>query len=293
MPPSKTAERALRLHGGGKRRAGQLGDELNEAIDITGDVNWPRPVPVRPDTFEISSVGSDPTLQLVGSDPSGGQSWSGLVVPTDPTPSFDRRYLFLLAWMRLDANRRGKIRGIRTSLRLGVSVNAVVGSVASPQLYPIEHEIVDPFWKAPLGNAVFYLRRITPGQRLVFNADDGPSLNFDYANTPSLLYHSLAPYVPPGTGAPPGVDLMPSGSWYDLRYGPVRDSSALYSTDIAVQGRCDIGLFCSLQQMPAVKAVPAPGVTGLGPDDAFLQANPTAQYARVFGSFIWQEVSAR
>jgi hypothetical protein len=247
---------------------------------------------VRPDTFETASAGFDPNLQLIGGDPWGNPAWGGLVVPTGPgtqTTSFKTRYLFLLAWMRLDNARRGKVVGVRTSVRLGVDVPGTVEGMT----YPVEHEIVDPFWKSTTGNVCFFLRRIpTPGQRLVFNPLDGPSLNFQYAHTPSLLYQSLAPYIPPGNGVPMGVDLSPGlGAWYDGRFGPWRDESALGSTDIAVQGPCDIGLFASVFQMPQVKNVPASAV-GLDPDDAFLANFPLAQFKRVAGSFFWREVTA-
>jgi hypothetical protein len=249
--------------------------------------------PMRADSFELASAGSDPTLQLVGSDPTGGQSWSGLVVPSQATPDYAHRYLFMLAWLRLDANRRGKIRGVRTSVLLGATVASVVGE-ASGLPYPIEYELQNPFWKSPLGNYCFYLRRIsTPAAQIPYNIDDGPSQKFQYANGPALLYQSFRPYVPPFAGVPPGVDLMPCGSWYDNRFGPWRDQNAWTGMDVSVQGPCDLALFCSLQQMPAVKAVPSPDAVGLPPDDAFLQNNPTAQFARVAGSFVWQEVSAR
>jgi hypothetical protein len=300
MPPAGSGKRgpALRLlpegRSGGARilspaGVGALGDD---AEGVSGTTCWPDPRAVRADSFEIASAGYDPSLQLVGGDPSGSQSWAGLVVPTGPTaqtPSFDRRYLFLLAWLRLDANRRGKIIGLRTSVRLGATVTSTLGGVP----YPIEHELQDPFWKGPGGNYCFYLRRIpTPGQRLVYNIDDGPSLSFQYANGPALLYQSLNPYIPPGAGVPPGVDLMPGGSWYDNRFGPWRNESGPGSVDIGVQGPCDVGLFISLQQMAQIKPVPAPGIV-VPADDAFLQANPLAQFARVSGSIIWQEVSAR
>lgn len=285
---AKTALRLLDAPG----RAASLTGVARTATrdDVTGDTDWARPRPVRPDSFEVASAGYDPSLQLVGGDPSGTQTWTGLVVPTDPTPTFDRRYLFLLAWLRLDANRRGKICGIRTSVRLGANVESTVQGVP----YPIEHELVDPLWKGPGGNYCFYLRRIpSPGQRLVYNIGDGPSLSFQYANGPALLYQSLAPYIPPGAGVPPGVDLMPGGAWNDNRFGPWKNENAWHSTDISVQGGCDIGLFISLQQMQKSKPVPAPGTPGLDPDDAFLMNNPLAQFKRVVGSFIWQEVSAR
>ena len=294
--PSKTT--GLRIVGGGAARriaGGALGDpgDASTRDDITGDVNWPRPKPVRTDSFELASAGFDPSLQLVGGGPDGGQSWGGLVVPTGATaytPSSSRRYLFLLAWMRLDPNRRGKIVGLRTGLWLGAQVASTVSGVP----YLVEHELQNPMWKGPGGNASFFLRRIpSPGQRLTYNSDDSPSVSFQYANGPALLYQSLNPYIPPGGGVPPGVNLMPGASFFDNRYGPWRNLDALGSVDISVQGGCDIGLFCSLQQMKTVKPVPDPSVTGLPPDDAFLQANPTAQFARVAGSFIWQEVSAR
>jgi hypothetical protein len=286
----------LHLVGEGLRRRLEpsgVGREGNmPGIDVSGNVSWPTPHPVRPDTFEMASAGFDPNLQLIGGDPWGDPSWAGLVVPTGPgteTPNFKRRYLFLLAWMRLDNARRGKVVGVRTSVRLGANVAGTVEGLP----YPVEHEIVDPFWKSTTGNVCFFLRRIpSPGQHLVFNTLDGPSLNFRYANTPALLYESLAPYVPPGNGVPPGVDISPGlGSWQDGRFGPWRSEDALGSTDIAVQGPCDIGLFASVFQMPIQKNVPE-SAAGLDPDDAFLANHPTAQFKRVAGSFFWKEVTA-
>ena len=272
-------------------RGGLAGDgDASVRDDVTGDTSWSRPRPVRPDSFELASAGYDPSLQLVGSDPSGSQAWGGLVVPPAPTPDFTRRYLFLLAFMRLDANRRGKIVGIRTSVRLGVTIDSTIEGIG----YPIEHEIEDPFWKGPGGNYCFYLRRIpSPGQRLVYNIDDGPSLSYQYANGPALLYQSLGPYIPPGAGIPPGVDMMPGGAWYDGRYSRWSEQNGAQGVDISVQGRCDIGLFVSLQQMAVSKPVPNADAQGLSNDDTFLQKNPTAQFVRVAGSILWREVSAR
>jgi hypothetical protein len=292
MPPGGKSARAaapLRL----LRRAGLADEgEASNRDDVTGDTRWPRPQPVRPTSFELASAGYDPSLQVVGSDPNGDSCWAGLVVPTGAaavTPNFSRRYLFMLAWMRLDPNRRGKIVGIRTSVRLGAMAPSTVQGIA----YPVEHELQDPFWKGPGGNYCFYLQRIaSPAQQLVYNIDDGPSLSYQYANGPALLYQSLSPYIPPASGMPPGVSLMPGGSWYDNRFGPWRNEDVWGGVDIAVQGPCDVALFISLQQMAQVKPVPAPGVLGLSPDDYFLQQNPTAQFARVAGSLIWQEVTA-
>lgn len=283
----------LRMVGDGlHRRLAPIGSPaIIPGVDVSGNVAWPTPRPVRPDAFEQATAGFDPGLQLIGGDPWGDPLWGGLVVPTGPgteTPNFTRRYLFLLAWMRLDTNRRGKIAGIRTSVRLG----ALVTGTTEDLPYPVEHEILDPFWRSTTGNYCFFLRRIpSPAQQLVFNTTDGPSLNFQYANTPALLYQSLAPYVPPGNGVPPGVDMSPGlGAWNDLRFH-WRSETALGSTDIAVQGPCDIGLFCSVFQMPMVKNVPASAL-GLDPDDAFLANHPTAQFKRVAGSFFWKEVTA-
>lgn len=275
-----------------QRRAGVSGDG-DEGGRWGGDHGrWPEPQPVRRDAFEVGSVGFDPSLQLVGSDPWGSANWSGLLVPTGAaaaTPSYDRRYLFLLAWLRLDgSNRRGRIRGVRTATWLYALQKSTVSGVS----YPVYHKVRDPAWKSPLGNVSFSLRRIpVPGQRLPYNPLNGPSLSFRYANSPALLFESLAPYVPPGGGLPPGEPLSPGlGTWYDDRFG--FEGNRWNACDIAVRGGCDIGLFAMVQQMPLSKAVPLPTAVGLDEDDAFLRDNPTAQIGRVFGSFVYQEETA-
>ncbi len=274
------------------RRAGVAG-EGDEGGRWGGDHGrWPEPQPVRRDAFEVASVGFDPSLQGVGSDPWGSPNWSGLIVPTGvaaATPSFDRRYLFLLAWMRLDgSNRRGRIRGIRTATWL----YALQPSTTTGVSYPVYHKVRDPAWKPPLGNWSFFLRRIpVPGQRLPYNPLSGPSLAFRYANSPALLFESLAPYVPPGGGLPPGEPLSPGlGAWYDDRFG--FEGNRWSACDIAVRGGCDIGLFASVHQMPVDKPVPLSTAVGLDEDDEFLRDNPTAQIGRVFGSFVYQEETA-
>ncbi len=275
--------------GARSRADGRLGYG-GSTIESGDEGCWPSPLPVRHNAEELATAGFDPSLQLIGGDPYGTSSWAGLVVPSAPTPDFRHRYLFLLAWLRLDANRRGRIVGLRTSVLL----TAQVPSTVEGRTYTVEYELQNPFWKGPNGNVCFFLRRIpTPGQRLVFNLNDGPSINFRYANNPALLYESLAPYVPPGNGVPPGVDLSAGlGTFYDNRFGPYRNMY-VNSTDIVVQGPCDIGLFCSVFQMTTSKPVPASTVVGLPPDDAFLRDNPTAQFGRVAGSIVWQEITAK
>ena len=286
----------LRVVGTGihRRLDGGFGSINDSTKRVAGETCGPQPV--RPDSFELASSGLDPNLQLIGGDPWASSAWAGLVVPNGPTVLTEKpslRFLFLLAWMRLDARRRGRIRGIRTTALLGATIASTVE--ATP--YFIEQEIQNPFWKTNYGNICYFLRRIpTPGQRLIFNTSDGPSLNYLYANTPSLLYISPPDlgYIPPNNGVPPGVDLSPGlGAWYDGRFGPWRSENAWGSVDIAVQGPCDIGLFASVYQMPQNKPVPPPGTAGLPPDDAFLMNFPTAQFTRIAGSFIWEEVTAR
>lgn len=275
------------------RALGLRCDEGPDSVPPDGP-SWPRPRPVRSDLFELASVGFDPNLQLIGGDPWGTSSWAGLIVPNDATPDYKHRYLFLLAWMRLDANRWGRIRGLRTSILLGADVPSTIEGVP----YSVEYELQNPFWKAPTGNACFFLQRIpSPGQQPLLDPTVRgimPSVSYVYSNSPSLLYQSLSPYVPPGNGVPPGVPLSAGlGNFYDNRFGPWRNEDAWSSTDIAVQGPCDIGLFCSVFQMADGQPVPALGTLGLPPDDEFLMNNPTAKFKRVAGAFVWQEDTAK
>lgn len=293
--PSKEQPR-LRLVGTGlSRRLVQAAEmpkgPLGRGEDQDGPC-WPEPVPVRRDLFEIASAGFDPNLQLIGGDPSGTPSWGGLVVPSAPTPSSQYRYLFMLAWMRLDANRWGRIRGIRTNILLGASIPSTVAGVD----YNIEHELQNPFWKAPNGNVCFMFQKIASPPPMPYNTRNGPSLSYRYSNSPALLFETLAPaYQPPGAGQPPGVAISQGlGTFYDNRFGVWRNEEAWGSVDIAVQGPCDIALFCSVFQMAgAGQPVPPPGTLGLPSDDAFLMNNPATQFKRVVGAFVWEENTAK
>src|ERR1700691_491131 len=161
---------------GAARRLAGVGNTGTETIPRDGP-RWPEPRPVRRDLFELASAGFDENLQLIGGDPWGTSSWAGLRVPGVATPNFERRYLFMLAMLRLDPNRWGRIRGIRTSVSLGASITSTV--TVFP--YIVAQEVQNPFWKGRNGNVCFFLRRIpSPGQRPVFNVDDGPSLNYQY-----------------------------------------------------------------------------------------------------------------
>jgi hypothetical protein len=279
--PLDSSQQRVRLVGVGRGNEGESRD----------GPCWPEPVPVRRDLFEIASVGQDPNLQLIGSDPQGSSGWAGLIVPSAVTPDPQHRYLFLLAWMRLDANRWGRIRGIRTSVLLGASVASTVAGVP----YPVEHEIQNPFWKPPNGNVCFFFQKIPSPPEMPYDSRSAPSLSFIYSNSPALLYQNTVPYQPPGAGMPPGVPISPGlGTWYDGRFSRWRSEHGWDAVDFTVRGPCDIGLFCSVFQMQGLgQPVPAPGVMGLPPDDAFLQNNPGAQFRRVAGAFVWQEDTAK
>lgn len=255
--------------------------------------------PMRGTRTELSTAGLDPSLQNVSSDPHGGAYNVGLRIPPAP-PAVSKpqnRFLYILSMMRVNANAKVRVVGMRQLVTIGQFVENDAG-----QRYPVEIEVESPFWHFSDANITWYIQRVPPLNINTAGFDeasttstDSEGAQFAYSVTPALLYQEIATaYVPPNGGAPYGVPLTPDLSgFHDLRFNWRSNNAWNNSLDIQVEGPCDIALFASVQQTnPETR--PVLGVTDaqipyISKEDAFTVNFPEAVYWRIAGSLIFEE----
>ena len=80
---------------------------------------------------ELSTVGFDENLQIVGSDPYGSPYWVGQRIPATPPPN-GSRYLFLLALARFGAHTKGRLVGMRQLVTIGQNIPVFVSTTIAP-----------------------------------------------------------------------------------------------------------------------------------------------------------------
>lgn len=244
--------------------------------------------------YEITTVGFDENLQLVGSDPYKSAWSTGLVIPT--TALKGKRYLFNLASARFAAGQKGRLVGIRQMLTMA-SVVSSGGEV--PCNYLLEKEIKSPFWRFVDGNVSWHLRFVAPLPTSPNHISNTASLQFRYSQTPALLFEDIitAGYVPPYGGQPIGNILVNDlATFHDLRF-PWRDSQVWGELDVEFEGPGDVVLFASVLQTDPAKRCPLilTGVAGNGTlaasvpeEDAFVVNFPAAVYHRIAGSLVFE-----
>lgn len=242
--------------------------------------------------FEVSTVGFDPNLQLLGVQPYN----VGITIPPAPPPSGDA-FTFMLAFARFGAHERGCLVGIRQLLTM---LQYSTGSSGDEGLYPLEFQIKSPFWRFPDSQVVWGIRRIPPNAQPAYSHPaNAEGLSFRYANTASLLFETPPPaYTAPFGGQFPGFPgdaLTPDLALVrDLRW-LWNDDHAWESLSVPFEGPCDIALFAKvLQTDPSNRQSLALALNLLPfvlPEDAFIATNgpaPDAVLFRIAGSLIFQ-----
>lgn len=247
---------------------------------------------------ELSTVGFDQDLQLIGSDPYHSPYYLGQIIPATPAPA-GARYLYMLSFTSLNAGEKQRLVGIRQLLTIAQYI--AEGDGPDAKNYPLELEIESPFWKFPDGNVSWHLRRVAPGKVTTNNAGNAEGLQFRYGSTPCLLFEtppSLG-YVPPNGGQPMGNALpeVPDlATFHDLRF-PYRSSQTWSELDIEIEGPCDIVLYASvLQTNPSTRAtytIPDTfiGSTVIPKETSFTATNgpaPSAVYKRIAGNMVFE-----
>jgi hypothetical protein len=242
--------------------------------------------------IEVYSSGVDEGLQLVGSDANASLSWTGLRVPTLPTPddSPESRYLFNLASFHVAQNARARLVGWRLAWTIGTKVSIARAGGAPPLTRVFEQEVVSPFWRFPDGNVSFHLQHLNQDQMegqqfrpspgaivpplrdVAFRMSDSPALLAESITVPAGdgFYVDLTAYAPPNRGRPLGVPLNCNlAVVHDLRTN-WRSHGGWYSLDVPVDGPATISLQASVKQTNPASAIRAAETTfvstGIVPD---------------------------
>ena len=257
-----------------------------------GDRGLSRDVPRR-GRFQVSTVGLDAYLQLVGGDPWGSPNYTGLQVPTTPTPaaSPQLRYLFKLCRASFRAGERARLVGFKQYLEL--VANIAIGDPGGGIL-PITMPITSPLWRFPDGNVSWHIARVGPVRRDTRNPANADSLVYVDSGSPALLFQNLGPYVPPNAGRPWGKPITSNdlGNLHDLRY-PWRDSQSELELAVPIIGPCDVVCFASVAQHNVDVTLPdltAAQVAALPPETQFwYNFQGDCQYGRIAASMIFEE----
>lgn len=245
--------------------------------DYTG---WRGRCPV---VLDIVSSAFDIDNLALGSSPyTGDMSRTGIAVPTIATTDQQHRYLFRLATLEVPSGRAAVILGVHTAHTLRTVLEGTDGE-GGVCFRPIEILVREPFWQPPIGNISWHLRqyqlREHRRQLTAGPAQAGQDIYVDGDDT-ALLHAStvtLAPYVPPFSGMPPGRAIGTLGTWRDNRDWEVY---------LPVFGPKKIGLWASVHQFLWTNNCLVTAPTDLGAmtqEDRFLFAF-SAQYGRVAGA---------
>lgn len=246
--------------------------------------------------IELVSAAIDNDLLGVGSTPFvGDTAYTGIGVPSTPTPDQRHRYLFRLCGIEIPSGGEIVIRGLRQFIEL-----RSVRSDAVPPLYPLKFEQVSAFWHFIDGDVSWHLKH---HQNIFARVSDaaqlpGTSPGLRGLDT-SLLYNPplLPTYNPANAGVPPGIDVDGSlGTIRELRY-PWDETNWTLSTTVSGPGV--VVLYASVHQTdPTTRTQVPTDLTDTGalePEDRFLfatrdpraplsQPGETAIYGRVAGA---------
>lgn len=245
---------------------------------------------LRPGRFEVTTAGFDPFLQLVGSDPWNSSTYTGLVVPTTPTTTAQKRYLFQLARISFNVGETATLVG----LRLYASLFGFDESGAGPY----ELQILSPLWRFLLGggNISWHVMVLPKTWRNVRNPANADSFIFLDSSGPALLYQDAVHYVPPNGGRPWGKPIAHDlGNMHDLRY-PWRDSQVESELHIPIPPSSDVAVYASVwqhdpgsEQMLNQPTFTSAQAAAASPEDRFWAAFTKVQYGRVAASLIFEE----
>jgi hypothetical protein len=220
--------------------------------------------------LEIVTVGFNPNLQLVASDPAGGGYDLGIFIgPNDEATAPNLRQLFLLCVKSFNAGQRGRLVGFRQYLTLYVPELSSSGLAN----YPLERPVETPTWKYVDGNVLWGIRRVSSQTHFQPNANNAQNLAFEYSQTPSQLFETIAgPLItPPYGGTFPGNALTPELSrFFDMR---CRRWSEPVEVDVPFEGPCDIAFFASVQQTNPSTRTPPPLIACSNPILVSMQFN--------------------
>ena len=273
--------------------------DTKRSDDLIRRAGWPGGVAAHLDgrmrrgRFEVSTVGADPNLQLVGSDPWGSQNFTGLQVPATPTPagSPQLRYLFMACRASFRNHERVRLVGVKQYAELVASY--ALGDIGGG-VVPLTMQITSPLWRFPDANISWHFVRVGPRFVDARNPANADSLIYLDSKSPALLFQNLGPYVPPNGGRPWGKPFTSNdlGNLHDLRY-PWRDSQSELELNVPIPTPCDFVCYVSVAQHNTAITLPTltdQQVAVLPPETQFWYRNQgSCQYGRIAASMIFEE----
>jgi hypothetical protein len=259
--------------------------------------------------YELVTVGPNPELGFIGSDPYDTNAYTGLEVPATPSRDIDdARYLFILARATFSTGEQSSDRcgvrlvGIRQYAELVARIPAGTPPLASAGGPPagstvtFRKEIKSPLWHPPDGNISWHVMVLNRVQRDTRHPANTDGFIYQDALSPALLFQVPAPYVPPNDGRPWGTPIAASlGNIHELRYH-WRIQNSEYVLDIPIPVPCDVVLFASVRQNdPELNPTLANAdltqqFVALSEEDKFLVAySQFAQYGRIAGALVFDQ----
>jgi hypothetical protein len=264
---------------------------LEHAKTRVGDVECEDRIWCARNRFELLPNSFDPALTLIGSSPYLGDAGNvGAVVPAAPTLLQTTRYLFRMVSVAIPLGAALIVHGMRQLVEIG-DVNFLTGSSDALCTWPVRLVVTSPTWAFTDGNVSWHMRLTQPlgATQMVDLPVPGTQAGYEGVSGgqgTALLENTLAPYVPPGSGQPPG---LPIGD-----YGTIRSLLGLWNNpdfewDTFVKGPGRLSVYVSVRQTdPATRCQPVALSTAqmaaLGPEDRFIAAFTNARYTRVAAS---------
>lgn len=234
----------------------------------------------------------DPAMAGVGFGPAvGDRTYTGIVLPSDPTTDQTRRYLCRLCGVNIPKGYSGTLVSLKQLLTVGVAVK--VEEDAAPS-WVFELPVRDPVWHFADGNVSWHLMSVPSGSSARKRFSDtiygAPFVQNRDGNGAAILARQTGIGAPPGSyrplngGKPYGMPVVGLGSFADMRWPwDTQDSEAL---GIQVVGPCNLVLYASVHQTDPTRRTNKPVLVEdawLRPEDKFVLQNPEARYWRIGG----------
>jgi hypothetical protein len=238
--------------------------------------------------LDLGTASYDPSKVGVGSTPWRDASSSRIFIPPASIPTGSARYLFRLAAITVPNYATCRVRGLRQAVQIG----SVLQTREPPSAYPVDIDVISPFWSFVDGNVSWHLRFV-PGAVLTqvpYIGRSTPLASTDYTGIQPTQLISLDG-SPAAGGVPPGRPIGGLGTFRDIRWN--WSVGEIATLDFEVQGGGVLGFYASVKQTnPQSRQQLGPllppgfNTSVLSREDQFVLANPNAIYRYISGAIV-------